>query len=139
MLNNTVILNGTGTILGHDVAAQPGTAAPGDAPPAQAQAEGGFFGGTTGLILIYVLLFGVIWMLFIRPQKKRQKQQKEMIAALKVGDGIITNSGMFGKIVDIGQDAYVVEFGTSKGIRIPVAKESIAGVREPMLTPAPKV
>ena len=137
MLNNLVILNG-GTILGHSVTPQDTTAEVGE-PTGAAGGGGGFFDGITGVILIYVLLFGAIWLMFIKPQRKKQKDQKQMLEALKVGDSIITVSGMFGKIVDIGQDAYVVEFGTSKGIRIPVSKDAIAGVREPILTPAPKV
>ena len=136
-MDNIIILNG-GTILGHGAAPQQATTGVAAEPGAE-QEEGGFFGGATGLILIYVVLFGVIWLMFIRPQKKRQKQQKEMIEALKVGDNIVTSSGMFGKIVDMGQDAYIVEFGTPKGVRIAVSKESIGGVREPILTPNPKV
>ena len=104
-----------------------------------AGAGGGLlFGGTMDFILIYGAMFAVLWFLMIRPQRKKQKQQREMLAQLTVGENIVTNSGMFGKIVDIGEDSYIVEFGTNKGIRIPILKSEVVGIREPKLTPPPK-
>lgn len=96
---------------------------------------GGLFGGDSfTLILMYVALFAVAWLFILRPQRKRQKAQQAMQAALQVGDSIMTNSGLYGKIVDMGSDVYVVEFGTNKGIRIPVAKSEILAKKEPNLS-----
>ena len=96
--------------------------------------SGGFLGGILPMLLIYGAIFGAMWLLMIRPQRKRQKEQREMLDALRVGDNIVTSNGLFGKITDIGEDVYVVEFGTNKGVRIPVLKTDVAGVREPKLT-----
>lgn len=119
-----------GTILGH-----------GTAPVQQADSvvtdtatTGGLFGGGgMGFIVVYAAIIGLMWFLVIRPQRKRQKKQQEMQQGLKVGDSVVTNGGLYGKIVDIGQDVYVVEFGINKGVRIPIVKTEIAGVREPQL------
>ena len=109
--------------------------ATGELTATEAPGAAGFFGGNwTSMTVMYVLFFGAAWFLIIRPQRKRQKTQQDMQAALKVGDNIVTNSGMYGKIVDIGADVYVVEFGTIKGVRIPVAKAEILAVKEPSLT-----
>ena len=102
--------------------------------PAQTTETTSTFGGMVPMLAIYVVIFGAMWFLMIRPQRKRQKEQRDMLAALRVGDNIVTNAGLFGKITDIGEDVYVVEFGTIKGIRIPVLKSDVAGVREPKLT-----
>ena len=59
----------------------------------------------------------------------------EMQSALKVGDNVVTSSGFFGKIVEIGQDAIVLEFGSNRGVRIPIRKTDIVGIKEPIMTP----
>ena len=51
--------------------------------------------------LPYVAMIGVFYFLMIRPQQKRAKAEKEFESQLKVGDRIITKSGMYGKVVDL--------------------------------------
>lgn len=89
------------------------------------QAAGGI--GMWGMVL-YILFFVAIFYFFIiRPQKKKEKQLKEMQDSVKVGDDVMTSSGFFGKVVDIQDDVAIVEFGTNKGVRIPVKKSEIYG------------
>jgi preprotein translocase subunit YajC len=54
-------------------------------------------------------MFVVIYFLMIRPQQKRQKQEKEFEKNLKVGDKIITKSGIHGKILELADDTVVIE------------------------------
>jgi preprotein translocase subunit YajC len=54
-------------------------------------------------------MFVVIYFLMIRPQQKRQKLEKEFEKALKVGDKIITKSGLHGRIAEISDDSVVIE------------------------------
>lgn len=121
------------TALGHGVVAPAAISAEigTDTPAPQGGALTG--GNMTSMILMYVAIFGVAWLFIIRPQRKRQKTQQEMQASLKVGDNIVTNSGLFGKIVDVGSDVYIIEFGTNKGIRIPVMKNEILAIKEPSM------
>jgi len=56
-----------------------------------------------------ILMFVVIYFLMIRPQQKRQKQEKEFEKALKVGDKIITKSGIHGRIAELAEETLVVE------------------------------
>lgn len=56
-----------------------------------------------------ILMFVVIYFLMIRPQQKRQKLEKEFEKSLKVGDKIITKSGIHGKIAELTEDAAVIE------------------------------
>lgn len=56
-----------------------------------------------------LLMFVVVYFLMIRPQQKRQKQEKEFESQLKVGDKIITKSGMHGKIAELGETSVVIE------------------------------
>lgn len=85
---------------------------------------------TIGIILMYVVLFGVLWFIMIRPQKKEQKRMAELIASVEVGDSILTNSGFYGVVIDIEEDTVIVEFGSNKNCRIPMQKNAIAQVEK---------
>lgn len=91
-------------------------------------------GGLISMVLIYGVVIGLMWFILIRPQKKQQKQITEMQNSVKVGDSVLLNSGMYGKVMDIIGDTLVVEFGLNKSVRIPVLKSTVAKVAEPNLT-----
>lgn len=57
--------------------------------------------GDLGQFLPLLLIFVVAYMFMIRPQMKRQKDEKKFTAELKKGDKIVTKSGMYGKVVDL--------------------------------------
>lgn len=57
--------------------------------------------GDIGQFLPLLLIFAVAYFFMIRPQMKRQKDEKSFAQALKKGDKIITKSGMYGKVVDL--------------------------------------
>lgn len=84
--------------------------------------------------LMWIGMIVIFYFLAIRPQKKRDKSMQEMRTSLKVGDDVITSSGYYGKISDIGTDVFVIEFGTNKGIRIPVKKSEVIGKGVPNLS-----
>ncbi len=97
---------------------------------AAAQTSGGGF-GTIGMIIYIVALIAIFYFLAIRPQRKRDKELKAMQAAIQVGDDVMTSSGFYGKVVEINDQVMVVEFGTNRGIRIPVKKSEILGNKAP--------
>lgn len=57
----------------------------------------------------FLLMFAVIYFFMIRPQQKRAKQEKEFENALKVGDKIITKSGLHGKVAELSEGTVVIE------------------------------
>ena len=61
------------------------------------------------LVLIYALIFGGFWFLFIRPQKKEQKRVRAMIAEMEVGDTVLTSSGFYGVIIITDVDDHTVK------------------------------
>ena len=65
--------------------------------------------GQFGSFLPIILMFVVVYFLMIKPQQKRAKLEKEFEKNLKVGDRIITKSGMHGKIAEITEDSIVME------------------------------
>jgi len=111
--------------------------------PQQAAESAGTAAGGGGLgwsmILIYVVIFGGIWFLMMRPHKKREKKLKELQATIRTGDNVVTNGGMFGRVADVGTDCFVVEMGISgRTVKVPILKTDVLGVREPVLTPPPR-
>ncbi len=82
-----------------------------DAPANAAAAQEGGALGMVSPILMMVLMFAVFYFILIRPQKKKEKELKNMLAALKVGDEVATIGGIHGKIVRIKDDLFVLESG----------------------------
>ncbi len=91
-------------------------------------------GGMLELVIVWGGMLLVLWFFMIRPQRKKQKETQMMQNNLKVGDSVMTTSGLYGKIADVINDVVVVEFGKNKSVLIPVHKTAIAGVSEPDLT-----
>jgi preprotein translocase subunit YajC len=66
-------------------------------------------------LILLVLMFVVVYFFMIRPQMKRQKQEKKFASELKRGDKVITKSGLHGKILDLNDDGTcVIESGAGK-------------------------
>ncbi|MDD7770680.1 preprotein translocase subunit YajC [Suipraeoptans intestinalis] len=88
-------------------------------------------GGNWGVLLIvYVVIFGGFWFLFMRPQKKEQKRIQAMIAELEAGDTVLTTSGFYGVVIDVSEEDIIVEFGSNKNCRIPMQKSAVARVEK---------
>ena len=95
--------------------------------PAYAQNAGGAGGFDVGFLLPMVLIFGVFYMLLIRPQQKKAKQHRELLEALRRGDRIITNGGIIGlitKVVDANE--LIVEI--AQGVKVRVARSMVSTV-----------
>ncbi|MDH5694987.1 MAG: preprotein translocase subunit YajC [Dehalococcoidia bacterium] len=88
-------------------------------------AEGGF---DPTFIIILVLFFGMLYFLMIRPQRKRQKEHKQLIEELKKGDRVVTAGGIFGVIENVSEDSVVIK--VESGATMRVAKSSVALKRE---------
>lgn len=88
-----------------------------------AQSEGGF------MSLIPLLLIMVIfWVLLIRPQQKRMKEQAEMIQAIKKGDKIITGGGVLARVLSVKDGIATVE--VADGVSIRIKQDTISGLQE---------
>lgn len=85
-------------------------------------------------LMIYGALFAFMWFVLIRPQKKKQKEALSLQNALKVGDPVLLNSGMYGKIVDVVNNIIIVELGTNKSVRVPVQRAGVISITEPDLS-----
>jgi len=75
---------------------------------AMAQSAAGPQGGLMAFLPM-ILLFVVFYFLLIRPQQKRQKQHKAMIAAVAKGDEVVTMGGILGKVTDVNENFITLE------------------------------
>lgn len=88
-------------------------------------------GSMIGVILMYVVIFGVFfYFVMYRPQKKEQKKMNTMLSSLEIGDSILTSSGFYGVVIDITDDTVIVEFGNNKNCRIPMQKSAISQIEK---------
>lgn len=67
--------------------------------------------GQLGAFIPMILILVVFWFILIRPQKKKEKELKNQISALRVGDEIATIGGIHGKVVKIKDEVFVIESG----------------------------
>ncbi|MBE6749691.1 MAG: preprotein translocase subunit YajC [Ruminococcaceae bacterium] len=61
------------------------------------------------MIIYLVVIFGVMYFLIIRPNKKKQKEEKKMRENLQVGDEIVTIGGIYGRVISLKEDTMVIE------------------------------
>ena len=97
---------------------------------AWAQSAGGGGGGASSTLVSlvpFVLIFVLFYFLLILPQQKKQKQQKSMLEALKKGDKVITSSGIWGTVTNLGKDTVTLQIADNTKIKI--QRDYIARVR----------
>lgn len=75
-----------------------------------------------------VLIFAVFYFLLIRPQEKRRRQQESLVSSVKIGEEVLTTSGMFGKVTKINDSDNTVYVEVAKDVEIKFLKNSIADV-----------
>ena len=91
---------------------------------AQAQGASGSPLGSLGSLVPIVLMIGIFYFLLIRPQQKREKERKSMIAAIKKGDKVLTSGGMYAT-VDSVKDSEIVVLKISGNTKAEFTKNAI--------------
>src|ERR1700741_4467312 len=76
------------------------------------QATGGL--GNYGSLVPMVLIIVVFYFFMIRPQVKKQKDQKKYVNELKKGDKVVTTAGIHGRIIDLNETTFLVEVDNGK-------------------------
>ena len=84
-------------------------------------------------LIMFGMIFAVMYFFMIRPQIKKQKQERAYRSALKKGDSVITIGGIHGKIIDVKNDAFIIEVhgGTKlKVLKTAVSMSGDAGIEQ---------
>jgi|SRR5574341_161675 preprotein translocase subunit YajC len=94
---------------------------------AQGTTGGGGGMGSFLSLVPFVLIFVIFYFLLILPQQKRQKQQKVLLESLKKGDKVITASGIWGTVTNLGKDTVTLQIADNTKIKM--QREHIARLR----------
>ena len=95
-------------------------------PAAHAQDAGGPAGGGIAQIIMLVGFVLIFYFLLWRPQSKRQKEHKNLMAGLDKNDEVVTAGGILGKVIKVGEEFVVIEI--ADGVQFPVQKVAITAV-----------
>ncbi len=90
------------------------------------QAGGGAAGGGMQMIIFMGLFFVVFYFLLIRPQNKRAKEHRAMLAALAVGNEVVTSGGILGKVTEVSESFVSIEIAS--GVVIKVQRAQVSGL-----------
>lgn len=82
-------------------------------------------GNIVGVLLYILVIFGAMYLIFIRPQKKKSQQEESMRNSLEIGDEVTTIGGIVGRVVSIKEDSMVIETGVERS-KIRIRKWAIA-------------
>lgn len=87
---------------------------------------------TLYMVGFLVVIFGLFYFVMIRPQRKRQKEQQEMIAAIQKGDKVVTAGGIFGVVDSVREDSVVLK--VEGGTLLRIAKGSVMVMKDQIQT-----
>jgi preprotein translocase subunit YajC len=93
---------------------------------AQAAATGGAASAITSFVPL-ILIFGIMYFLLIRPQQKKLKDQKAMVEALRRGDQVLTQGGILGKVVKVGDDGNL-DVEIAEGVKVKMPRAAVVQV-----------
>ena len=85
--------------------------------------------GILGFLPVLVIVFGIYYFIVILPTRKSQKKVQDMIDSLKVGDKVITNSGIYGTIAGLREDR--IQLRVSENVKLEMARNSVSAFQNP--------
>jgi preprotein translocase subunit YajC len=85
--------------------------------------------GGAGFLIVMALVLGVMYVMMIRPQRRRQQDLRSLVDSAGVGDDILTNGGIYGTIVQVDGDDVEVEI--AKGVSVHMTRQGITAVLPP--------
>src|ERR1041385_4371698 len=93
---------------------------------AQSPAPPGPAGGGIGFFVPLIFIFVIMYFVMIRPQKKRQDEQKRLVSALKTGDRVVTNAGIHGLIANVKETTVLLK--VADNVKIEIEKSAVTNV-----------
>ena len=93
------------------------------APP-----EGAPQGSSISLVYMMVMLFAVMWFFMIRPNQKRDRERRDMLASLSKGDRVVTSGGMRGTIVGLDDSTVVLKISEDPLTKVEFMRQAISQV-----------
>jgi preprotein translocase subunit YajC len=92
-----------------------------------AQAAPGVFDMLNSLLIPTMLIIGIMYFLMIRPQQRRLKEHRDMVASIRRGDTVVTSGGIIGKVTKVEDNELQVEI--ADGVKIKLVRGTVSEVR----------
>src|SRR5213078_1865969 len=83
-------------------------------------------GGGIGFFVPFIFIFIIMYFVMIRPQKKRQEQQRKLVTSLKSGDRVVTSAGIHGLIANVKENTVLLK--VADNVKIEIDKSAITNV-----------
>ncbi|MGC9362065.1 MAG: preprotein translocase subunit YajC [Candidatus Syntrophosphaera sp.] len=82
-----------------------------------------------------IIMFALLYFLMILPQQKKQKEHQKMLDSLQVNDKVVTNSGIYGRIVSFKPDknTIMLEIDENNKVRVEIQRGAVAGLITPQV------
>ena len=93
--------------------------------------QAGAGSGFSSFLIPLGLMFAIMYFMVIMPQQRQRKKVQEMLSAIKAGDRVITNGGIYGTINGLDGDSVILKIATDPQVKIRVARSAIAQVETP--------
>ncbi|VBB47632.1 Preprotein translocase, YajC subunit [uncultured Desulfatiglans sp.] len=87
---------------------------------------GGGQGGGFGAFIPLILMFVIFYFLLIRPQQKKAKQHKQLLASIKRGDRVVSAGGLHGVVTGLADDVVTIEIAPK--VRVKISRGSVSGI-----------
>jgi len=90
------------------------------------QGAGG--GGIGSMLFLFLPMFVIMYLLVILPQSRQRKKMQQMLSALKTGDKVVTNGGIYGTISGLDGDSLILKISNEPQVKIRISRAAIAQV-----------
>ncbi len=85
-------------------------------------------GGMLSMLLPFILMFVVMYFLLLRPQKRKERERKELLSRVKKNDRVVTAGGIHGLITSVRENEVILRVDDAKDIKIKVDRSAIVTV-----------
>lgn len=87
-------------------------------------------GGMLSMLLPFILMFVVMYFLILRPQKRKEKDRKQMLSRIKKNDRVVTAGGIHGVVTSVRENEVILRIDDAKDIKVRVDRSALATVLE---------
>lgn len=88
-------------------------------------------GGLFDLLPLFAIMFGIMYFMIIRPQRRKEKERLEMLSRIRKNDRVLSSGGIYGTVMNIKDDEVILRIDETNNVRVRLARSSIVGVVEP--------
>ncbi len=97
---------------------------------AQQTAQGSKGGGGLPLMILFGLMFVIMYFLILRPQRKKERERKDMLSRVRKQDRVVTTGGIHGVVVSVKENELLVRVDDAKDIKLRIDKSAISALTE---------